>query len=259
MRRFLRFRERLVLGPIRRYLDGDEEIVAWAHASVPDVRAPGVLVVTNRHCLLHVASAAVPDISTPLTRLSGFELDTRDPEVLRVHLCGDDEVVVELSLTQRIRSRSAGRVLSALTLHQVAAPATFDPALTSPLPPIRRSVKHHARRIWITVVGVLVLLLSAVFASPFFPGPGALTAVAGIAILAREYEWARDVHVWAARQMDRFLTWVGSRRRRSRRRAAAIEPPTSGGARPRPVGDSGTRLATDGAADLPSDPCKRAS
>jgi hypothetical protein len=58
------------------------------------------------------------------------------------------------------------------------------------------------------VVGVLVLLLSVAFASPFVPGPGALTAVAGIAILAREYEWARDLHVWANRQAERFIAWV---------------------------------------------------
>ena len=74
----------------------------------------------------------------------------------------------------------------------------------------------------LTVLGVLVLMVSAVFASPFVPGPGALTAVAGIAILAREYEWARDVHVWAARQADRFVTWMRGlgRRRRDRTRPA---------------------------------------
>jgi uncharacterized protein (TIGR02611 family) len=217
-----RFRERLVLGPIVRYLDGDEEILAWTHANVPEVRAPGVLVVTNLHCLLHVASSSIPDISTPLSQLSGFKLNRRHPEVVRVRLVGEGhEVDVELSLTNRLRSRSVGRVLSVLTHYKISAPESFNPALTSPIPPMVRSAKHHARRVWITVLGVLVLMVSAVFASPFFPGPGALTAVAGIAILAREYEWARDLHVWAARQVDRFVAWMRGLRTRRRDHASA--------------------------------------
>lgn len=228
---WLRFRERLVLGHLLRQLDGDEEILAWTHATVPDVRAPGVLVVTDRRCLLHVASSQVDDVSTPLERLRGFKFKRRDPEVVKVRLVGadGDEVHVELSLTNRVRSRSVGQVLKTLAKQQVRAPRSFDPALTSPLPPMVRSMKHHARRVWITLAGVLVLLVSALFASPFVPGPGALTAVAGIAILAREYEWARDLHVWAARQADRFLTWL---RRRSRRRARVpLEPSRAAPAR----------------------------
>jgi uncharacterized protein (TIGR02611 family) len=217
MHRLRRFRERLVLGPILRYLDGDEELLAWTHAHLPEVRAPGVLVVTNHACHLHVASTTIPDISTPLAHLKGFQLTRRDAEVVRVRLSGDAaELDVELSLTNRVRSRSVGRVLSSLSRQQISGPATFDPELTSPVPPMVRSARHHARRVWITVLGVLVLMVSAVFASPFVPGPGALTAVAGIAILAREYEWARDLHVWAARQVDRFLSWM--RGLRSRRR-----------------------------------------
>lgn len=225
----LRFRERLVLGPVLRYLDGDEELLAWTHANIPGTRAPGVLIVTNHHCLVHVASSSVSDVTTPLAQLWGFKLNRRNPEIVRVRLVGDEsELDVELLLTNRVRSRSVGRVLSALTQHEVAAPDTFDPKLTSPIPPMVRSVRHHARRVWVTVLGVLVLLLSAVFASPFVPGPGALTAVAGIAILAREYEWARDLHVWAARVADRFISWI-RRLRPGRRRAPAapVSPVTT--------------------------------
>lgn len=231
MRRRLEFRERLVLGPIRRSLIDGERVVAWTHATVPDIRAPGVLIVTDRHCVLHVASSATPDVWTPLSHLSRFTLDRHDPELVLVHLVREaDEVRVELSLTNRLRSRSVGRVLTVLNESRVAAPESFDPLLTSPLPPMTRGVRQHARRVWITVLGVLVLLLALLFTSPFVPGPGALTAVAGIAILAREYEWARDLHVWSARQLERFVAWI--KRLRARRRDAQLEPshePVSGG------------------------------
>jgi uncharacterized protein (TIGR02611 family) len=230
-----RFRERLVLGAVVHYLDGDEHVVAWTHANVPDIRAPGILVVTNHKCLLHVATSSVPDISTPLTELSGFTLDRQKPEVMQMRISGEGhEVDVELSLTDRVRSRSVGRVLRALTRHKVAGPDSLDPALTSPVPPMIRSARHHARRVWITVLGILVLLVSAVFASPFVPGPGALTAVAGIAILAREYEWARDLHVWAARQADRFINWMRSLRKR-RQSSGGDAAPDRGEDRGQPI------------------------
>lgn len=215
-----RFRHRLVLGPILRYLHGGERILAWTHAKVPSVRAPAVLVVTNHHLLLHVASSEIPDISAPLIQLNSFELDRPDPEHVRVRLRGDGhEVDVELSLTNRRRSRSVGAVLSTLTRFKVAGPDGFDPKLTSPLPPMPRKLRHHARRVWITTVGVLVLLLGLVFATPFVPGPGALTVVAGIAILAREYDWARDLHFWAHRHVQRFVNWM-----RRRGGSRSVEP-----------------------------------
>ncbi|TVR20127.1 MAG: hypothetical protein EA387_12050 [Nitriliruptor sp.] len=204
-----RFREGLVLGPLRSQFAGDESLLAWAHAKVPGVRAPAVLVVTDQRCLVHIASPSVADTHTQLGSLVRFDLDRATPETVGVRLNGDgEEVMAELSLTTRARSRAAGRVLSALVRQNVGAPETFDPSKTSPLPPVPRGVKDHARRVWVTVVGVLVLLVSLAFASPFLPGPGALTAVAGIAILAREYEWARDVHVWANRQAERFVAWA---------------------------------------------------
>ena len=204
-----RYRERLVLGPLRPGLTAGESVLAWAHARVPDVRAPAVLIVTDRRCLLHVASTSVVDVDTPLGSLVRFDLDRASPETVGVRLNGAGaEVVAELSLTTRARSRAVGRVLSALTLNNIGAPETFDPNMTSPLPPVPRGMKDHARRVWVTVLGIVVLLVSLAFASPFVPGPGALTAVAGIAILAREYEWARDLHVWSYRQAERFMAWL---------------------------------------------------
>lgn len=222
MRPVQRFRERLVLGHVRTRLAEGEEIVAWSHANLPDTRAPGLLIVTDRRLLLHVATSTIPDTSTPLAELTGFDLDRRKPSVVSVSVQGDNgHTQVDLNLTSRVRSRSVGRVLAALHHQNLVAPANFDPSLTSPLPPMERGVKDHARRVWVTVLGLTVLLLSAVFASPFVPGPGALTAVFGIAILAREYEWARDLHVWAARVVERFMSWIRDLRRKRRATSTA--------------------------------------
>lgn len=228
-----------MLGHVRTTLDVDEQVLAWSHASVPAVRSPAVLCVTDRRCLVHVASTSVADVEAPLGSLLRFDLDRDTPERVRVRLAGNgDDVVAELSLTSRARSRAAGRVLSELTRQNVGAPETFDPSKTSPLPPVPRGMKDHARRVWVTVVGIAVLLVSVAFASPFVPGPGALTAVAGFAILAKEYEWARDVHVWATRLAERFVHALRDQLRRGGkgRRPELVEDGSSpAGERPAPA------------------------
>ena len=207
------FRERLVLGHVRRDLEFDEAILAWSHANVPDTRAPALFIVTDRRCLLHVANAMVPDVATPLARLRTFDLDQSNAASAQVRLHGDDaEVIADFSLSSRARSRAMGRVLGELDRANVSSPAGYDPDLTSPLQPMTRGVRDHARRMWITVLGVAVLALSVVLSWPGMPGPGALTAVAGFAIRAKEYEWARDVHVWSARMADRLIAWARARK-----------------------------------------------
>jgi len=224
-----RLRERLVLGHVRTQLEDRETIVAWSHANLPGTRAPALLIVTDQRLLLHVATSLIPDTSTPLAELTGFHLNRRQPDVVSVTVQGDNgETEADLNLTSRVRSRSVGRVLSALHHQNIVAPENFDPSLTSPLPPMARGVKDHARRVWVTIAGVLVLFVALLFSTPIVPGPGALTAVFGIAILAREYEWARDLHVWAARIVERFMSWF--RGLRDKHRSSAPDATAAAGA-----------------------------
>lgn len=124
-----RWREWLVLGELRRKLEPDEQVVSWAHAQVPGVRAPAVLVVTDQRCLVHIASVREPDTHTPLGSLVRFDLDQDSPDRVRVRLNGaGEELVVELSLTTRARSRAVGRVLGALARRNIGGPETFDPS-----------------------------------------------------------------------------------------------------------------------------------
>lgn len=249
-----RFRERLVLAHVRDQLDPGEDVLAWSHASVPDSRSPALFVVTRERCLLSITSPSVDDVEAPLGRLHMFDLDRSSSAIAQVRVHGDGrEVLCEFSLTSRARSRAMGRVLAELARADVGAPEGYDPNLTSPLQPMPRGVKDHARRVWVTVLGVLVLAVSVVFASPFVPGPGALTAVAGFAILAKEYEWARDVHVWSARQAERFMAWFKRRRHRmfpGRGASAAADAGRGAGRRPGTVDAARNPAAMD--ADPPT-------
>ncbi|MDV6013802.1 TIGR02611 family protein [Haloechinothrix sp. LS1_15] len=67
-----------------------------------------------------------------------------------------------------------------------------------------------------TLAGVLLILIGVIFASPFVPGPGTLTVLAGLALLASEYDWAKDAHHWCRKKFQewfqRFQQWRRARR-----------------------------------------------
>jgi uncharacterized protein (TIGR02611 family) len=229
--RVRRFRERLVLGHVRSTLADDERILSWAHAKLPGVRAPGVILVTDRRCVLHAASAQIDDRASAWIALQGWELHQITHSRAKLTLTTDEGAAIsELSLTSRARAERASKLLAAISectdlpCTRTSGPARRRRVRRRPpeLKAAPRGPREHARRAVITVVGVLGLLLSAVFATPFVPGPGALTAVASIAILAREYEWARDLHVWAHRQLERFIAWI--KRKKAALKGEPVEP-----------------------------------
>ena len=51
--------------------------------------------------------------------------------------------------------------------------------------------QRHGRRVGVTIAGVAVLVVGFILSLPLVPGPGILVMLAGLAILATEYEWAR--------------------------------------------------------------------
>ena len=65
-------------------------------------------------------------------------------------------------------------------------------------------------RIAVTVVGTLVVMAGAVLIP--FPGPGWAIVIAGMAILAIEYHWARRLLVFTKVQLARWWHWLGRQR-----------------------------------------------
>jgi hypothetical protein len=64
---------------------------------------------------------------------------------------------------------------------------------------------HLTIRAGRVVVGLLLLLGGAVLSMPLIPGPGILLVVGGLALLGREFHWARRVNEWLRRQAGRVV------------------------------------------------------
>ena len=88
-------------------------------------------------------------------------------------------------------------------------------------------VRRASRIVGVSVLGTLLLVAGAVMLVT--PGPGLLLVAAGLAILAREFRWARRLLALVRRRL------AGRSPRWRRRRATVTElddPPPQGGGRP---------------------------
>lgn len=213
-----KWRERLVLDRVRHLFDDDEVVAAWAHVTSAFDERTGVISVTPARCVLEWDARdgaatvlrwddlTVVDVGTPsaegewpLLRLEG----------------GTGRIAVHLPLSSAARARTASRLLACIADNRPAhleTSADLSPGRTPQLAADQRGVRGLAQRAFVTVAGLLVILLGAIFASPFVPGPGALTTLFGLAILAREYDWAREVHRWLQQKVRHFAERLRARR-----------------------------------------------
>jgi uncharacterized protein (TIGR02611 family) len=70
-----------------------------------------------------------------------------------------------------------------------------------------RRTTHLAYRIVVGVVGALVVAFGLVTIP--LPGPGWLTVIAGLFILATEFAWAERLLDFTRRHVKRWTDWVG--------------------------------------------------
>jgi uncharacterized protein (TIGR02611 family) len=77
-----------------------------------------------------------------------------------------------------------------------------------PEQPQPRQSMRLGRRVWIGVIGGIVLVAGIIMIP--YPGPGWLVVFGGLAILSREFTWAERVLQFAKRYYDGWLAWLGS-------------------------------------------------
>jgi uncharacterized protein (TIGR02611 family) len=58
----------------------------------------------------------------------------------------------------------------------------------------------------VTLLGWSVLLLGIVMIP--YPGPGWLVVFLGLSILAKEFDWARDIHDFATGKYNEWTVWL---------------------------------------------------
>ena len=75
----------------------------------------------------------------------------------------------------------------------------------------RKTVGKHTRRAIVTIIGLCLIVIA--FLIGWIPGPWSIPLViAGLAVLATEYDWAEDFLTWSRQRYERARAKFRARR-----------------------------------------------
>jgi uncharacterized protein (TIGR02611 family) len=223
LRRIAEQRQRVILTQAARYLDPGEEVVQWVRAKQVDGRAEGFVFLTPRRCIVHWTGrgeTSPGDFPWETISAWGVQSDAHGGPILALR-DGDESCFVQLrATTPAMAERVAGFVRefaerAPWPRATIDAPqhldGPFEATAAPEVPEHRRSITEHTRRILVTVLGV-ALIVSAIVIIPL-PGPWSfVVTIAGLAILASEYDWARDALAWSKDRYKAVSNKIKARR-----------------------------------------------
>jgi uncharacterized protein (TIGR02611 family) len=224
--RLAQARERLILGHALPLLSEQDEVVCWVRARrMPDGKH-GFVYVTREALIFCWTQGKDEQLAVAWRELRGLGVKTgqRGGPVLEISNEGKTTAA-----QMPVGTRGMARAVNAF-LAEVSARAPHARGLNGdgrdgshePKVPVvdreRRTLVAHGRRFFVTVAGMFLILIGVAFASPFVPGPGILTILFGLGLLATEYDWAKDAHHWGRRKAMKFADRLRQRRRRRRLR-----------------------------------------
>ena len=224
LRKLADVRERQILEHAEPFLDEGEKVLSWVRTKRPYKSQRGFLFVTERRLVVSwsktgsdenravewadiVAWGLAPDGDRgPL-----FAVETAS-ECHEAHiLVGTEGMVAKANEFIVHFVDNAPR--SDRTLTKVATPGNYRTSELK-IERERRTVGKHTRRAIVTIIGLCLIVVA--FLIGWIPGPWSIPLViAGLAVLATEYDWADD-----------FLTWSRQRYERAKAKFRARRSPT---------------------------------
>jgi uncharacterized protein (TIGR02611 family) len=215
-------RKQLIHDHARPHLEPGEEVLHWVRARRAEGRGEGFAFLTARRAVLawsgRSADRAIAwaDIET-----WGLNPRARGGPILGIRTPGEVHFVQLVAATPR---------MAADARHFVERFAELAPPAKVPFGSHRSlgnfetdggvHVDRHklsawglARRIAVTVLGVALIALGIAITP--LPGPWSfLINIAGLAVLATEYDWAKDLLTWTRRKFEQAKAKVTARRAR---------------------------------------------
>lgn len=206
-------RRRQIVSHAQPYLEPGDDVRLWARARKPGSRHEGFAYLTDRLYVVHWRGRddgheAVPWATIEAWEVSGQE---RGGPLVRVK-AGQREISVQIAVRTRQMAEAAGAFLAEFAKRAPKATSIttgpgsdFEVALTP------RSVRDQTIRILVTILGS-VLFVGGILITPL-PGPWSFPIVlAGLAILASEYDWAKDAQDWIRSKVQQAKQRLRARR-----------------------------------------------
>jgi uncharacterized protein (TIGR02611 family) len=216
-------RDKQILSQARPYLQDGEEVVEWVRAHEYEGKRRGYVFLTPDRLIVQWTDGRDRIVHFPWEKIDAWGVSERSegPPVVGVET-PEEAVLFEVRISS---SRSIGRVKAFLKRLAGFAPRPRTDLRTAReqghfaarhevdvnLP--KRSVAGHTKRIVLTILGLAILL----FGITIVPLPGPWSApliIAGLAILATEYDWAEDIMNWMKEKTRRAKERLKARRDR---------------------------------------------
>lgn len=200
--RVAQLREEQILSHADPFVEDGEEIVLWVRASNFDgKRARGFLYATPTRVILFWTRGPGTNCCASWDEIEawGVNRETKGGPVLAIEAHETDihaQIPVTTSgMAQQVRTFlkvfADSAPIPARTLRPQAPPGTFESNGEVEVEAKRRSITEHTKRVLITILGI-IMVIGGMLITPL-PGPWSFPViVAGLAVLATEYDWADD-------------------------------------------------------------------
>lgn len=222
LRRIAEQRRKVILAQAARYLEPGEEVIHWVRAKQVEGRAEGFVFLTPRRCIIHwtgKAGASPGDFPWEAITAWGIQSDAHGGPILALQ--DGSSCFVQLRATTAAMAQDVAAFVKEFAEraprpretieppHNLQGP--FEPTAAPELPQHRRTVTDHTRRILVSILGI-ALIVGAIVIIPL-PGPWSfVVTIAGLAILASEYDWARDALAWSKERYKSVSNKIKARR-----------------------------------------------
>jgi uncharacterized protein (TIGR02611 family) len=210
------------------HLEEGEAILVWARARQPRTRPTafqrsGFAYVTPKKFLVRWSGQSDDNPEISWDNITAWGVSEAAPGGPILGIEADGAVVyVQLPARSRLTAEGTTELLRAFAkrvpearteLSEHPRHGRFEPRGDVSISPIRRSLAGHTKRLVITIVGTILIVL-AVLIIPL-PGPWSiLLTILGLALLANEYDWAEDALHW----MREKYRWTREKLRERRAR-----------------------------------------
>lgn len=222
LRRIAEQRERVILQGAERYLADDEIVLQWARAKQVGGRREGFVYLTSKRCLVHWTGRheeTTGDFAWPTITSWGVAAEAHGGPILGIEADGNT-CFVQLRATTPGMANAVSEFVKRFADHApeplrpLSGPDDLGPFEATDSPRVRRhtmTLGDQARRIIVTVLG-LALIVGAILIIPL-PGPWSfVVTIAGLALLASEYDLAKDALSWTKQKYQQAAGKIKARR-----------------------------------------------
>lgn len=221
-RRISEQRESVILAQAEAYLDSGESILTWVRGRRVGGRGDGFVFITPKRVIVHFTGRSDAPGSFEWTKITGWGIvqKARGGPILGLEV-NDNECMVQLRSATSAMAERVGRFIEEFASHVPFArepmnlntsEGTFELVAAVDVQRQRLNWKEKTQRIVVTVIGA-TLVIGGIALTPL-PGPWSLPIVlAGLAVLSKEYDWAKDAREWVRSKYKEVAAKLKARRR----------------------------------------------